>query len=186
VQNVDGGCELLLGGLLAQGYIGNSSLTAQRFSTDDQGRRWYMTGDLVRNTSKHGYEFLGRRDRQTKVRGYRIELSDIEAAARRQSGVVDVACTVLERAGGPEIWAFVACQQVDAPHAAHDVERGLRAALPAHMVPSRIITLNSLPLSANGKIDHATLIEQHTCGGRGEIAKPNHDIDGSGRRRTED
>lgn len=182
---VDGGCELLLGGLLAQGYLGNASLTAQRFITDDRERRWYSTGDLVRETSNDGYEFLGRRDRQIKVRGYRIELSDVEAAARRLPGVVDAACDVLERAGGPEIWAFIAKRGPEAAHAADDVEQGLRAALPAYMVPSRIITLKSLPLSANGKVDHAMLVEQHASS-RGDVAKPSLDADSSGRCGTED
>jgi amino acid adenylation domain-containing protein len=156
-------CELCLGGpLLARGYLGRPSLTAERFVPDpfagEPGGRLYRTGDLVRQLQGGSLEFLGRIDQQVKVRGFRIELGEIEAALARQPGVREIA--VVARDGGSAGLQLVACVVIA------DREEGLRAAalrsalaaeLPAYMIPAAFVFLDALPLTSHGKVDRAAL-----------------------------
>ncbi|MGY6217872.1 AMP-binding enzyme, partial [Methylolobus aquaticus] len=150
--------ELFIGGpLLARGYHGQPGLTAERFLPDPfgpPGSRLYRTGDRVRQRSDGVIDFLGRTDQQLKLRGYRIEPGEIEAALRQLPGVVEAAVVLHEAATtGPQLVAYVAGNGL--------AEDALRAALqqrlPAYLLPQRIMVLERLPRLASGKLDRRAL-----------------------------
>jgi amino acid adenylation domain-containing protein len=154
--------ELLLGGPgLAHGYLGRPELTAAVFVPDpfgaEPGGRLYRTGDLVRHLVDGTVQFLGRLDHQVKIRGFRIELGEIEAALARQPGVREAVVLVREDAPGDRrLVAYVVAEAAPGPSPAQVCE-ALRRSLPEPMVPSAIVTLESLPLTANGKVDRRAL-----------------------------
>ncbi|MFF9011804.1 amino acid adenylation domain-containing protein [Streptomyces sp. NPDC014870] len=148
--------ELYLAGVqLARGYHDRHGLTAERFVADpfgEPGARMYRTGDLVSRRADGAVEYLGRTDRQVKVRGNRIELGEIEAELAALPGVARAA--VIVRDGALLGYA------VPAPGAAPDGEALLTAlagALPAATVPSAVTILDALPLSPSGKLDQNAL-----------------------------
>lgn len=139
---VDG--ELCIAGpLVGRGYRNRPDLTAERFANG-----MYRTGDRVRLLPNGEYEFLGRNDGQVKVRGYRVELGEIEATLSRHPQVRQGA--VVERDG--ELVAYIVGQGDGAVLASFVAET-----LPDYMVPARFITMTSLPMNANGKLDRAAL-----------------------------
>ncbi|MEV6323069.1 amino acid adenylation domain-containing protein [Nocardia sp. NPDC051787] len=147
--------ELYLSGAqLARGYLGKPGVTADRFVADRfrPGQRMYRTGDLVRRKPDGGLAYLGRADAQVKVRGYRIEIGEIETAMRRLLGVDAAAVTVVRRADSATLVGFV----IPGRERAVDPAR-LRAALadhlPAYMIPARIMVLAQFPVTVNGKLD---------------------------------
>lgn len=151
--------ELYLGGQgLALGYRGAPALTAERFVVIETGRdhptRVYRTGDRVRALADGTLEFLGRIDRQVKVRGFRIELDEVEAALRAHPSVS--ACVVLvdEAAGGRQLVAYVVStpEGRDATWRAH-----LQQRVPSYMVPSVFVRVDCLPVTAAGKVDRRAL-----------------------------
>ncbi|MCP4657358.1 MAG: amino acid adenylation domain-containing protein, partial [bacterium] len=147
--------ELCLGGeLLARGYLGRPALSAARFVPDPfaAGGRLYRTGDLVRFRADGNLDFLGRVDHQVKVRGFRIELGETEAVLAGHPGVREAAVVT---AGG-QLVAYFAAAAKTAPVAA-ELKRFLTERLPAYMVPSAIVTLETLPFLPNGKVDRAAL-----------------------------
>ncbi|PVY26687.1 amino acid adenylation domain-containing protein [Williamsia muralis] len=142
--------ELYLGGpALAQGYWRNAKLTASRFVADRHGSRLYRTGDLVRRTPL-GIEYLGRTDRQVKIRGQRVELSEIDSVLMA-AGAQQAVTLVLGAAGRRELASYVVADQADA------IVRQLRdrceRVLPHHMIPSTITIVDSLPRTPAGKLD---------------------------------
>ncbi|GIM97030.1 amino acid adenylation domain-containing protein [Paractinoplanes toevensis] len=145
--------ELFIGGDgLARGYANRPGLTAERFLPDPfTGERMYRTGDVVRWRSDGNLEFLGRRDRQVKIRGLRIELAEVEHALAAVDGVRQAVVTV-DQPGTPQA-ALVG--YVVGPAAG--VREQLMQRLPLHMVPAHVIELEALPLTGNGKLDHAKL-----------------------------
>ncbi|MFD7845249.1 amino acid adenylation domain-containing protein, partial [Nocardia sp. NPDC059764] len=151
--------ELYLSGpQLARGYIGRAATTSDRFVADPfrPGRRMYRTGDLVRHLPHGGLGYLGRADAQVKVRGYRIEIGEIETALRRLPGVDTAAVTVVRRAGGASLVGFVvgrADRVVDPVR----TRAALSESLPAYMIPARVLALPQLPVNANGKLDGPAL-----------------------------
>ena len=151
--------ELLVGGDgLALGYLGDAELTAQKFVADpaDPTRRVYRTGDRVRWRSDGRLEFLGRIDRQLKVRGYRIEPGEIEAALRALPGVRDAHVGAqADRSGDKHLVAHLA---VEPYLTGAELTRQLSARLPAWMVPSEWHLHDTLALNANGKVDPAALL----------------------------
>ncbi len=156
--------ELCLGGDgLARGYFDRPAETAEKFVpdpfSDRPGARLYRTGDLARHRSDGQLEFLGRRDYQVKLRGFRIELAEIEEVLRRHEAVEAAAVLVTGEGADEKLSAFVACGS-NAQPTVTELRRYLRAKLPAHMVPSIYVVLDNLPLTPNGKIDRHALRSQ--------------------------
>ncbi|HEY0573081.1 MAG TPA: non-ribosomal peptide synthetase [Pseudonocardia sp.] len=154
--------ELWIGGdAVARGYRGDPERTAERFVERD-GRRWYRTGDLARYRPDGTVEFLGRRDDQVKIRGFRVELGEVEAALRADPRV-RAAVAVLTTGAAPGLAAAVATTGAVDP-------ASLRASaaelVPAHMVPDRVVVLDALPLTANGKLDRDAVRELVERAGR--------------------
>ncbi|MFI1206414.1 amino acid adenylation domain-containing protein [Streptomyces sp. NPDC020802] len=148
--------ELYLTGVqLARGYHARPGLTAERFVADPYGgpgERMYRTGDLVRRRADGVVEYLGRTDRQVKIRGNRIELGEIEAALAREASVAQAAVTVT----GGALVAYVVPARDAHPEPA-GLQAALGASLPAPMVPAAYVVLDALPLTPSGKLDRAAL-----------------------------
>lgn len=149
--------ELLIGGAgVTRGYLGRPGLTAERFIPDpfgSPGARLYRTGDLVRRRATGDLEFLGRLDRQVKLRGFRIEPGEIEAALTGLDGVTAAAVTAVpDPTGGTRLIGYVT--PAADPRGLRDA---LSARLPDYMVPSVIVGLDKLPLTSSGKLDRAAL-----------------------------
>ncbi|MEV6062107.1 amino acid adenylation domain-containing protein [Nocardia asteroides] len=156
--------ELYLSGAqLARGYLGKPAITADRFCADPQrpGQRMYRTGDLVRRLPGGRFGYLGRADAQVKVRGYRIEVGEIETALRRSADIDTAAVTVVRRAGGASLVGFVVGKAERAVVVSR-VRADLAQLLPAYMIPARIIVLEQLPVNVNGKLDGHALAELAT------------------------
>ncbi|MFD7685471.1 non-ribosomal peptide synthetase [Streptomyces sp. NPDC059781] len=146
--------ELWVGGeVLALGYHRDEALTAERFVRGADGSTWYRTGDLCRWDEAGELEFVERRDGQVSLRGYRVELAEVEQTALDVPGVEQAAATVLPGPDGdPALLLF---------HCGTAREDGVRAALarrlPAYMVPNAIHHVERIPLNTNGKIDRGAL-----------------------------
>ncbi|HKI01898.1 MAG TPA: amino acid adenylation domain-containing protein [Thermoanaerobaculia bacterium] len=158
------------GGGLARGYAGQPGLTAERFVPSpfagEPGARLYRTGDQARVLANGELDFLGRVDRQVKLRGYRVEPGEIEAALRRHPGVAEAVVTACDRgAGNVVLAAFLVASGGPARPAAEELRASLRAILPEPMVPADFVWLDHLPLTANGKIDHRALPTPGGAGG---------------------
>ncbi|MET8746267.1 amino acid adenylation domain-containing protein [Streptomyces sp. NPDC004728] len=149
------GAIYVAGDQVSLGYLGRPGLTAGRFVANpfaSDGSRMYHTGDLARRTIGGELEFAGRADDQVQLKGFRIELGEVESAVRELDGVVDAAVTVAD--GGDHLVAHVVGR------APHDLTGLLAAKLPAHMVPGRVLPVDALPLTVNGKLDRAALTER--------------------------
>ncbi|WP_395366318.1 amino acid adenylation domain-containing protein [Streptomyces sp. YH02] len=148
--------ELYLAGVqLARAYHDRPGLTAERFVADPSGapgERMYRTGDLVRRRADGAVEYLGRTDRQVKIRGNRVELGEIETALAALTGVVRAA--VIVRDGALVGYAVPAPGATPTSEALHTA---LTEALPAAMVPSAVVVLAELPLTPSGKLDQNAL-----------------------------
>ncbi|GAA2609962.1 non-ribosomal peptide synthetase [Streptomyces lienomycini] len=145
---------------LARGYLGRPGLTGQRFVADPQGRpgeRMYRTGDLARRDPSGSLSFVGRSDDQVKVRGFRIEPGEVESALAECPGVALAAVAVTEeREDDRRLVAYVVAEEGADPEP-EKTREALRARLPEYMVPSRIVRTDTLPLTANGKLDRTAL-----------------------------
>ncbi|SER23878.1 non-ribosomal peptide synthetase [Actinokineospora terrae] len=146
--------ELYLAGVqLARGYLGNPGLTASRFVADAHGNRMYRTGDRARWTIAGHVEFLGRVDDQVKLRGFRIELGEVERVLGACAEVAQVAVVVREdRPGEPRLVSYVVGAASEA-----ELREAAVAQLPDYMLPSAYVSLDALPVTANGKLDRAAL-----------------------------
>jgi hypothetical protein len=152
--------ELFIGGVgLARGYLGQPGLTAERFLPDPlgDGERIYRTGDMARRGSDGVLEFIARRDHQVKLRGHRIELSEIERALLDHPGVRHAVVDLRDDlpSGEPGLVAYVALE--DAAPSDSTLREHLRASLPSHMTPAHFVVLDDLPLTPSGKVDRAAL-----------------------------
>lgn len=149
------GAIYVAGSQLALGYHNRPDLTCGRFVADPfagDGSRMYNSGDLARRALDGSLEFVGRADNQVQLKGFRIELGEVESAVRSVPGVVDVAVTVADTAD------HLIAHVVGMPAA--DLPGVLGSRLPVHMVPQRILSLDALPLTVNGKLDRKALEER--------------------------
>ncbi|MBL7223545.1 MAG: AMP-binding protein [Candidatus Brocadiae bacterium] len=152
--------ELCIGGVgLARGYHRSPVLTDEKFPVHPELGRIYRTGDLVRRDHRGDYFYLGRIDSQVKLRGYRIELEEIESHLVECPGVREAACCVQGQGVEQRLVAFVVPQQADAPPCFDGIEATLRDVIPAHMVPSRFGLLSRLPTTVAGKLHREALPE---------------------------
>jgi len=148
--------ELCIGGVgLAQGYLNQPQQTAERFvrnpfSGNPEGRL-YRTGDLARFLPDGNIEFLGRIDAQVKIRGFRVEPAEIESVLKRHPAVEQAAVVSYDsEAGDKRLAAYVVARSQVRPE---DFRAFLLQELPEYMVPSAFVLIDSLPLTANGKLD---------------------------------
>ncbi|MEU4476410.1 amino acid adenylation domain-containing protein, partial [Micromonospora sp. NPDC023888] len=154
--------ELYIGGAgVARGYLGRHGLTASRFVADPfgpAGARMYRTGDVVRWNADGELEYVGRSDHQLKIRGFRVEPGEVEAALVRRSSVAQA--VVVARPDQHGFQALIAYVTSGAePADAAGLRDELRAELPDYLVPAAIVVLDEFPLNANGKLDRDALPE---------------------------
>ncbi|HEV2735386.1 MAG TPA: amino acid adenylation domain-containing protein, partial [Longimicrobiaceae bacterium] len=162
---------------IALGYLDDPALTAERFLANPLGAterpedRVYRTGDLGRYRPDGVVEPLGRADRQLKIRGFRVEPGEVEAALAEHPAVREATVAVLGDASGePRLAAWVV-PEGEAPDPA-ELRAWLRERLPEHMVPAALTPLAALPLTPNGKVDRAALPEPAGAVGDGPAAAP--------------
>jgi amino acid adenylation domain-containing protein len=147
--------EILIGGIgLARGYVGSEEADT-KFITRQGSCRFYRTGDLARVLPGGALEFVGRGDQQVKIRGFRVEPMEIENALMRHPNVTRAITVVTGNADGRRLYAFA-----EGLVTAEALRCHVKKALPEYMLPSRIISVASFPVTAHGKIDKAYLLSQ--------------------------
>jgi amino acid adenylation domain-containing protein len=158
--------EVYIGGVqVGRGYLNQPELTAERFVpcpfVDRQGARMYKTGDLGRHLPDGEIEYLGRNDFQVKVRGFRIELSEIESQLAGHPSIREAVVVAREDSpGDTRLLAYYTVATGEATEIAIDAEAlraHLSAALPEYMVPAAYIMLEAMPITPNGKLDRRAL-----------------------------
>ena len=167
--------ELYLGGPgVAQGYLNQPELTVERFVADpfaaDKTQRLYRTGDIVKYLADGNIEFIGRVDNQVKIRGFRIEPGEVEAVLNRHPEVENAVVVVREDAPGERQLVAYLVQRVKGR--AQDWRGFLKGKLPSYMIPAAFVELESLPMTASGKLDQARVAQAPSAvqGGSGREA----------------
>ena len=144
------------------GYLGPNGVEQDHFVeatfSDGVHRRWYRSGDLARITTAGLIDCLGRMDRQVKIRGYRVEPVEIERHLANCEGVAEAAVVTDRSRRTPQLFAFVVLHPAT-KSTPTSIRLKLQAELPAYMIPKRIIAVDELPVTANGKLDPAPLLE---------------------------
>ena len=154
--------ELVIGGPgVARGYLNRPQVTAERFLPDQfsaqPGMRYYRTGDRVRWRQDGNLEFLGRLDDQVKVRGFRVELGEVEATLVRHPALAQAVVVARQDASGANgLVAYVVAKDGSTPTAS-ELQAFLKDRLPAYMMPTAFVPLAALPLTAIGKVDRHAL-----------------------------
>ncbi len=149
--------ELLVGGQgLALGYLNDVNRTAEKFVVDHEGERWYRTGDLVEQRDDGRFVFLGRIDRQIKIRGHRIEPEGVEHALIACDGVHQA--TVVIEGASAESRQLIAFAVLEPQSSIDTVRSELSKRLPRATMPNRIIAVERIPVGRTGKIDHEVLL----------------------------
>jgi len=169
--------ELCIGGAgLAQGYLSQPALTAEKFMPNPfaaNGERLYKTGDLARFRADGEIEFLGRIDNQVKIRGYRIELGEIEERLHRHPAIKDAVVLVAEEASGNKrLIAYLVGRESAAMPEASVFQAYLKQTLPDYMLPSSYVALDELPLMPNGKRDRLALLNIKQPAAKARAFKP--------------
>jgi amino acid adenylation domain-containing protein len=165
--------ELHVGGAgLARGYLDRPTLTAERFIPDpfvaDRSECLFRTGDLTRYLPDGNIEYLGRLDRQVKVRGFRVEPAEVEVTLRHHPAVAEAAVVPHETCSGDlRLVAFVVPRD-DEAIAGNELRAFLRARLPDYMVPAAVVALEALPLTPSGKLDIRALPVPDAIGSESE------------------
>jgi tyrocidine synthetase-3 len=155
--------ELCIAGAgIARGYLNRPDLTADKFVDHpfEPGRRIYRTGDLARWLPDGNLEFLGRIDTQVKVRGFRIELGEIEQALSALPGIESAVVVAVENPavqGDVSLVAYIVAAGTTQAASEGTLKGALGQALPAYMIPSRIVHIAEMPVTANGKVDKRAL-----------------------------
>ncbi|MEM6107193.1 amino acid adenylation domain-containing protein [Mycobacterium sp. 050272] len=148
----------LAGAQLARGYLGRPGETSHRFVADPfaAGERMYRTGDVVRRGIDGSLQYVGRADAQVKIRGYRVEPGEIAAALESHPAVRHAGVLVRRLQTGARLTAYVVSSDGHTPPTAQ-LRAMLATRLPRYMIPQRIIGVDEIPLTANGKLDEAAL-----------------------------
>jgi hypothetical protein len=174
--------ELLIGGVqLGRGYLAKPDLTAERFVPAKGGERLYRTGDLARYLPDGAIDFLGRIDHQVKVRGLRIELGEIESALAGHEAVREA--VVLARTDGSgalgavNLVAYVTPKQGETAPDLAQLRQLLSRNLPEYMLPSALVILDAMPLTASGKVDRKALPEPERSAVSQERVAPRTDLE---------
>jgi amino acid adenylation domain-containing protein len=186
VCSVDEPGELFIGGVgLAREYWRQPELTATSFlilpDSDGTPTRWYSSGDMVVRRADGVLEYLGRVDDQIKILGHRIEPAEIERVIRSYPGVDDAAVVAIHHTEADELLAAVASKEPGVSEAS--LRSYIRHHLPAAMVPARMLVLDQLPVTANGKLDRDAILGKASVEGKdgpGELPQSSysHDIEG--------
>jgi mycobactin phenyloxazoline synthetase len=163
--------EFWVGGAnVAAGYRGDPEKTAEKF-VEHQGLRWYRTGDMARYWPDGTIEFLGRADHQVQIRGYRVELGEVESALRTVPGVRQAVAAVIGN-GAPKLVAAVTGEGIG------DVTDGVTELLPSYMIPTRVEILDQMPLTANGKLDRRAVVALlEPAAGEAHDSAPSSDVE---------
>jgi amino acid adenylation domain-containing protein len=161
--------EIHIGGAaLARGYLNSPELTAEKFVTAGSGEaRLYRTGDLGRRLADGNIEFLGRLDRQVKLRGYRIEPGEIEVVLAQHPSVSQAVVKLYEPTPGDKRLVAYVVAQAGVPPPVAELIRFLGERLPRYMVPSLIAVIDAVPVTPSGKIDFSALPEPEAWLGPG-------------------
>ncbi|WP_438868773.1 non-ribosomal peptide synthetase [Pseudomonas sp. L1(2025)] len=174
--------ELYVGGAgLAQGYHERPGMTAERFVADPfaaDGGRLYRTGDLVRQRADGLVEYLGRIDHQVKIRGFRIELGEIETRLLEHPAVREAVVLALDSPSGKQLAAYLV-SDADPATLREALKAHLKAQLPDYMVPAHLIVLDSMPLTANGKLDRRALPQPDPEANRQTYVAPRNELEQS-------
>ncbi|WAJ43617.1 amino acid adenylation domain-containing protein [Mycobacterium sp. Aquia_216] len=149
----------LAGAQLTRGYLGRAGETSHRFVADPfaTGERMYRTGDVVRRGPDGALQYVGRADAQVKIRGYRVEPGEIAAALESHPAVQHAGVLVRKRGAVARLTAYVVIADAAPAPSAAELRGMLGTRLPRYMIPQRIVTVDEIPLTANGKLDEAAL-----------------------------
>ncbi|NMX93913.1 MULTISPECIES: non-ribosomal peptide synthetase [unclassified Pseudomonas] len=172
--------ELYVGGAgLAQGYHQRAGMTAERFVADPyaEGGRLYRTGDLVRQRADGLVEYLGRIDHQVKIRGFRIELGEIETCLLEHGAVREAVVLALDAPSGKQLAAYLVSDASDHAALREALKAHLKAHLPDYMVPAHLMVLDSMPLTANGKLDRRALPQPDPEANRQAYVAPSNELE---------
>ncbi|MGP4014363.1 amino acid adenylation domain-containing protein [Saccharopolyspora sp. 5N708] len=145
---------------VTRGYLGRADLTAERFVSDDLDgvdQSYYRSGDWAVRDEDGNLHFIGRQDAQVKLRGFRVELGEIEAVIAALSGVRAVACDVERSTAGHGVLVAHVVLEPDRTMTQREIRHHAATQLPAHMRPNRIHTCTRIPLTDNGKLDRSAL-----------------------------
>lgn len=152
---------VITGGGVTLGYLGQPTLTARQFAPSPfgaPGSRLYRSGDLVRRRSDGAFQFLGRLDRQVKLRGYRIDIGEIESVLMRHPDIAGAAVLVdNSHAGHERLVAYLVPASAGSVILGQEVRDLAATTLPRYMVPASYVIVNRLPTTANGKVDRTRL-----------------------------
>lgn len=168
--------EMWISGVgLANGYLNRNKLNEEKFIIDENNKRWYRSGDLGRFRADGSVDYLGRIDNQVKIRGFRIELDEIKNVLLKIPFVEEAVIVVLnkENISKKQIGAFI---QLKEKHTYEEIKKYLEKSLPDYMIPSKIVNVDKIPMTVNGKVDYNSLINNTENVKIKDIIKESNDI----------